>query len=120
VESESILRLIERDSHAALACAAMLAREVTNSFDDVYDLLLARSSTEKLARLLLSWVSEESRNRELRVATEFTHEEIAQMIGSSRETVTRLLSDMKRKELIRLEGATLVIPNRIALQAIAS
>jgi len=120
VESESILRLIERDRNAALACATMLAREVTTSFDDVYDLLLARSSTEKLARLLLSWVSEESRNRELRVATEFTHEEIAQMIGSSRETVTRLLSDMKRKELIRLEGATLVIPNRIALQAIAS
>jgi len=41
------------------------------------------------------------------------------MIGSSRETVTRLLSDMKRKDLIRLEGATLVIPNRIASQAIA-
>jgi CRP/FNR family transcriptional regulator len=83
-------------------------------------LLLARSSTEKLARLLLSWVAGEPRNGELRVATEFTHEEISQMIGSSRETVTRLLSEMKRKDLIRLEGATLVIPNRIALQAIAS
>jgi CRP/FNR family transcriptional regulator len=120
VERDSFLRLLERNSHASLACAAMLARDITTSFDDVHDLLLARSSTEKLARLLLSWVSGEPRNRELRVATEFTHEEIAQMIGSSRETVTRLLSDMKRKELIRLEGATLVIPNRIALQAIAS
>lgn len=120
VERESFLKMIESSSHAALACAAMLARDVTTSFDDVHDLLLARSSTEKLARLLLSWVSDEPRNRELRVSTEFTHEEIAQMIGSSRETVTRLLSVMKRKELIRLEGATLVIPNRIALQAIAS
>ncbi len=116
VERDSFLRLIESDSHAALACATMLAREVTTSFDDVYELLLARSSTEKL----LSWVSGEPRNWGLRISTEFTHEEIAQMIGSSRETVTRLLSDMKRKDLIRLEGATLVIPNRIALQAIAS
>jgi ParB-like chromosome segregation protein Spo0J len=41
--------------------------------------------------LLLSWVSGGRRNRELRIATEFTHEEIAQMIESSRETVTRLL-----------------------------
>jgi CRP/FNR family transcriptional regulator, cyclic AMP receptor protein len=98
----------------------MLAREVTTSFDDVYDLLLARSSTEKLARLLLSWIADEPRNQEIRVAAEFTHEEISQMIGSSGETVTRLLNDMKRKDLIRLEGATLVIPNRIALQAIAS
>ena len=32
----------------------------------------------------------------------------------------RLFSDMKRKDLIRLEGATLVIPNRIALQPIAA
>jgi CRP/FNR family transcriptional regulator len=120
LERDSFLRLTEHGSHAALACAAMLAHEIVTSFDDVHELLLARSSTEKLARLLLSWVSDEPRNRELRVSTEFTHEEIAQMIGSSRETVTRLLSDMKRKDLIRLEGATLVIPNRIALQAIAS
>jgi CRP/FNR family transcriptional regulator len=120
VERESFLRLIEHDSRVALECAAMLGREVTTSFDDVHELLLARSSTEKLARLLLSWVSGEPRNRELRVPTEFTHEEISQMIGSSRETVTRLLSDMKRKDLIRFEGATLVIPNRIALQAITS
>jgi CRP/FNR family cyclic AMP-dependent transcriptional regulator len=120
IERDSFLRLIGHNSHAALACAAMLAAEIMTSFDDVYELLLARSSTEKLARLLLSWVSDEPRNRELRVSTEFTHEEIAQMIGSSRETVTRLFSVMKQKDLIRFEGATLVIPNRIALQAIAS
>ncbi len=119
VEREGFLRLIERDGRAALACASALAREAVTSFEDVHDLLLARSSTEKLARLLLSWISDEPRNRDLRVAAEFTHEEIAQMIGSSRETVTRLLSEMKRKDLIRLEGATIVIPNRIALQAIA-
>ena len=40
VERDSFLRLIEHNSHAALACATMLAREVTTSFDDVYDLLL--------------------------------------------------------------------------------
>jgi CRP/FNR family cyclic AMP-dependent transcriptional regulator len=119
VERESFLRLLGSDSRVALACATLLAREVTAAFDDVHDLLLARSSTEKLARLLLSWVAGEPRNRDLRVASEFTHEEIAQMIGSSRETVTRLLSEMKRKELIRIEGSMLVIPNRIALQAIA-
>jgi CRP/FNR family transcriptional regulator len=119
VERDNFVRLIGSDSQLALTCATLLAREANETFDDVYDLLLARSSTEKLARLLLSWVAEEPRNRDLRVPSEFTHEEIAQMIGSSRETVTRLLSDMKRKELIRIEGATLVIPNRVALQAIA-
>ena len=119
VERDNFKRLLQSDSRIAFTCATLLAREVTDTFDDVHDLLLARSSTEKLARLLLSWVASEPRNRDLRVPAEFTHEEIAQMIGSSRETVTRLLCDMRRKELIRIEGSTLVIPNRIALQAIA-
>jgi CRP-like cAMP-binding protein len=71
-----------RHSEAALACAKMPAHEAMKSFEDVHDLLLARRSTEKLARLLLSGVSDEPRNRELRVSTEFAQEEISQMIGS--------------------------------------
>jgi len=120
VDREDFLNMVSCNSHAALACARLLGQEIGSAFHDVHDLLLARSSTEKLARLLLSWAAKEPRNLEVRVASNFTHEEIAQMIGSSRETVTRLLSDLKRRELIRLEGSTLVIANRIALQAIAS
>jgi CRP/FNR family cyclic AMP-dependent transcriptional regulator len=56
---------------------------------------------------------------EARLRSIMTHEEMAQRIGSSRETVTRLLSDLKRKHLIRLDGATLVIQNRTALEALA-
>jgi CRP/FNR family cyclic AMP-dependent transcriptional regulator len=48
-----------------------------------------------------------------------THEEMAQRIGSSRETVTRLLTELKRKQLIRLDGPTLVIRSRIALETLA-
>ncbi|MFY9676595.1 MAG: Crp/Fnr family transcriptional regulator [Terriglobales bacterium] len=119
VEHGDFMRLLEVDNRTAMACVTILAREVANAFGDVHDLLMARSSTEKLVRLLLSWVAGEPHNRDLRVESEFTHEEMAQMIGSSRETVTRLMSDMKRKELIRMEGSMLVIPSRIALQAIA-
>jgi CRP/FNR family transcriptional regulator len=120
VEHKDFLALMEQEG-LALSCAQALGREVQSAFQDVYELLLARSSTEKLARLLLSWVArDEAGNFDVRLASDFTHEEMAQMIGSSRETVTRLLSDMKRRELIRLEGSTLVIPDRIALQAIAA
>ncbi|MBI3645235.1 MAG: Crp/Fnr family transcriptional regulator [Acidobacteriales bacterium] len=90
VERESFLNLLEHNSDAALECARLLSKEIGTAFRDVH------------------------------VGRDFTHEEMAQMIGSSRETVTRLLSDMKRRELIRLEGSTLVIPNRVALQAIAA
>jgi CRP/FNR family transcriptional regulator, cyclic AMP receptor protein len=118
IEQSRFLQLLAMEPSVAIKCARALASEVNSTFADVHELLLARSSTEKLARLLLSWVADKPRNRDLRVVAEFTHEEIAQMIGSSRETVTRLMSDMRRKELIRIEGSTLVIPNRVALQAI--
>lgn len=45
-----------------------------------------------------------------------THEQIAECVGSTRETVTRMLSDFKNKHLIILRGATITIPNRAALK----
>lgn len=120
VERDDFLRLIARNSSVALSCAAALGRDVGKAFDTLYELLLARSSAGKLARLLLSLAGNEAGNHDLHVTSDFTHEEMAQMIGSSRETVTRLLGDMKRRELIRQEGAIWVIPDRIALQAIAA
>lgn len=59
-------------------------------------------------------------SREIRIRSSMTHEGIAQMMGSSRETATHLLSELKKKELIRLEGSTLVIRNRPALEALAA
>ena len=110
VEQHEFHSLRARDRQARMRCAQQLVSEVGTAFDDVYDLLLARSSTEKLARLQRSRVTPGRRNRDLRVDRNLTHEEMAQMIGSSRETVTRLLSDLKREELIRLERSTLIIP----------
>ena len=47
-----------------------------------------------------------------------THEEIGQMIGTSRETVSRLFAGFKKQHLIQQNGSTLVIPNRIALESL--
>lgn len=47
-----------------------------------------------------------------------THEEIAELIGTSRETVTRTLSEFKNQQLVALQGSTLMISNRPGLEAI--
>ena len=120
VEKDDFLQMLARNSSVALSCATALSRDVGKAFDTLYEMLLARSSAGKLARLLLSFAGNEAGNHDLHVTSNFTHEEMAQMIGSSRETVTRLLGVLKRRELIRQEGATLVIPDRIALQAVAA
>lgn len=47
-----------------------------------------------------------------------THDEIAQMIGTSRETVTRLFAAFRKKQFIQRNGSTLVVRNRGALQSL--
>jgi len=49
-----------------------------------------------------------------------THEEIAEFIGTTRETVTRTLSEFKNRRLVAQQGSTLVIPTRAALESYAS
>jgi CRP/FNR family cyclic AMP-dependent transcriptional regulator len=123
IEREAFLRLMENNGEIGLRSAQVLSREFQSMYRDVHDLVLARSSAGKLARLLLSWspgLPLDPGRTEIRIRSSLTHEEMAQMIGSSRETVTRLLSDLKKREFIRLEGSTLVIRNRPALEALAA
>ena len=122
VQREALVSLLEKHGEAGLRSAQTLSREFQSAYRDIHDLILARSSAGKLAKLLLSWTPPvtDNANKEIRVRYGLTHEEMAQMIGASRETVTRLLGDLRRKQLIRLEGSTLVIRNRMALEALLS
>jgi CRP/FNR family cyclic AMP-dependent transcriptional regulator len=122
IEREALLQRIEKSGELGLHTAQALSREFQSAYQDIHDLILARSSAGKLAKLLLSGANnrEKAESNEVRIRPTLTHEEMAQMIGSSRETVTRLLGDLKKKELIRLDGSTLVIQNRTALEALAA
>jgi CRP/FNR family cyclic AMP-dependent transcriptional regulator len=120
VDRKSLLSLLQAHSEVGVHAAQSLSMEFQAAYRDMHDLVLARSSSGKLARLLLSFSKTQLANaHEVRLRSSMTHEEMAQRIGSSRETVTRLLSDLKKKQLIRLDGATLVIQNRTALEALA-
>lgn len=119
IEREALLDFLRRNGEAGLHSAKALSVEFQAAFRDVQDIIMARSSAGKLARLILSW-SAGQEGKEVRIRSTFTHEEMAQMIGTSRETVTRLLSELKKKELIRLEGSRMVIRNRLALEALVA
>ena len=72
--------------------------------------------------MLLEWSSKngEAAKQEPRLKLALTHEEIAQMIGTSRETVTRLFADLKKRQILQAKGSTLVIRNKVALRALAT
>jgi len=123
IEREALIERMEKSGEIGLHSSIALSQEFQCAYRDIHDLILARSSVGKLARLLLSWLPHlphPTQSGEVRVRATLTHEEMAQMIGSSRETVTRLIGDLKKKELIRCDGSTLVIRDRTALEALAS
>jgi CRP/FNR family cyclic AMP-dependent transcriptional regulator len=120
ISRQDLMKLLQKESEVGTHAATWLSHEFQSAYRDIHDLVLARSSSGKLARLLLSCApAGVQQSQELRLRSVMTHEEMAQRIGSSRETVTRLLSDLKKKRLIRLQGATLVIRNRTGLEALA-
>ncbi len=53
--------------------------------------------------------------RSVRVKLTLTQEEIAEMLGMTRVTISQMFSEFKRKQLLDLTGKTLVIRNRRAL-----
>ena len=59
---------------------------------------------------------EEGLDSRFRIEKVFTHDEIAQMIGSSRETVTRLFTILRRRNIIETTPDSVVIRDRTALE----
>lgn len=124
VERKRFLELLESHSEMGTHTAQCLSRDYQTAYRDIHGLVLTRSSAGKLARLLLAQSSRQETHwhenpGEIRLGAVMTHEEMAQRIGASRETVTRLLSHLRKKRLIRLDGANLIIHDRTGLEALA-
>jgi CRP/FNR family transcriptional regulator len=121
VTSEDFLKLLERDKRAYLGVARALSEKLTRVMDHARLLLLSDSAAEKLAKLLVSWSDEQGKRtpQGIRINSGMTHAEIAQMICTSRETVTRLLGDFQRESILSLTGSTIVVRDRKALESIA-
>ena len=122
ISRKDLLVLLERQRSYGLSVAVAISKDFTDFFADARGLLLSISAAEKLARLLLRLADKFGRRTTNGVSfkTLLTHEEIAQMIGVSRETVTRSLNTFKRNRVIRTGEGGVVILNRVALAALAS
>jgi CRP/FNR family transcriptional regulator len=120
IDRKHFLELMEAHCEIGIHTAQCLSRDFRSAHRDIHDLILTRSSSGKLARLLLSQSPEQGDENEGRILSLMTHEEMAQRIGASRETVTRLLSILRKKKLIRLDGPSLVIRDRSGLEALAN
>jgi CRP/FNR family transcriptional regulator len=119
VYREAFLKFLREHGDASLRVAELLSRNYHTVCDQIRALALSNSVAEKLARLLLGWCAREGRETErgIHVRITLTHGEIGQMIGASRETMTRLLGTLRNKRVIELRGSSLFICNKAALES---
>jgi CRP/FNR family cyclic AMP-dependent transcriptional regulator len=83
--------------------------------------LVFKDVGSKLAELLLRLGSEHGleHKRGLVLGLKITHQEMANLIGSTRETVSLTLSMFKRKGLLQTEGRKLILVDREGLRSLA-
>jgi CRP/FNR family cyclic AMP-dependent transcriptional regulator len=114
-----LLRLMRQYGEIALWVTQHISADYASTCREIRDLILSDSASEKLARLLVGWLDQNTKSKNpSHVKMALTHEEIGQMIGSSRETVSRLLAGFKKQHLIQQTGSTIFIPSRVALESL--
>ena len=121
VRRNEFLHYLNEHKDASYLAGEQLIRDYRDAYDLVRSIALAQTTNEKLARFLLNWAAEPRQTDGGQfLKTRFTHDEIGQMIGATRETVTRALGLLKRDRVIEFSGSGLLIRDMTALQQMVS
>jgi CRP/FNR family transcriptional regulator len=117
VYREEFLRFIASHADANQNTMKQLTAQYQSACEQLRTVSLGCSPHEKLAKLLLDWPTQDPSAKDgTRIKMPLTHEEIAECIGVTRETVSRTLGEFKNRRLVSVQGSTFVIPNRTALE----
>lgn len=116
---KKILSLHAELYEALLRLHARRIRQLYGLVEDLNTLPLRARLAKQLLHLVRSYgVPSLSSSSEVRIGLQLAQEELAQLLGASRQRVNQELKSMEREETIRIEPGGLVIRNREALMRI--
>jgi CRP/FNR family transcriptional regulator, cyclic AMP receptor protein len=115
----AFLRYMRTNPQAFFQVAQLLTESHYAGHRVIQSLALSHSAAGRLAQFLLGWSTDHARGQD-HLQIPLTQEEIGEMTGITRETVTRMMASFKKKNLLRVDGVTVNICNRAALQGLAS
>ncbi|HVW76075.1 MAG TPA: Crp/Fnr family transcriptional regulator [Alloacidobacterium sp.] len=109
---DEFLDFIDRYSEAGRHSLESMADEYQSAFQDARRLALSGTAAAKLAALLLEFGQRAAcAQPEMRFTLALTHEELGNLAGVSRETITRLLSRFREEGFIHIKGTSVTITN---------
>ena len=102
IKRSDFLSFIQTNHEAALNALRQLSSNYHKAHTQICSLGLSSSAGDKLAKLLLQWcdVNLEDGSGQIVIPLVHTHGEIAEMIGTSRETLTKVLNELRESGLI--------------------
>ncbi len=115
---KDFLQFIQRHVEGSLHAAESLSNEYRSVLSDACRLALSSSIAGRVAHLLLELMveSENAQDAQPELHMSLKHEELASMLGSSRESVTRVLNSLRRKGIISIQGTRMIILRKEALE----
>ncbi len=121
IRTKDFLAFLEKYPEAAMEATRCMLNEYQATFSNMCRLALPTTVAGRLANLLLEWLNGRSQRgaRECRLTVALTHEEIAGMTNTSRETVSRVFHQFQRDKLIAIKGASLTVLQPQALEQLA-
>ncbi len=111
IPRQQFLEFLRNYTEVSLRVAEHLSMELHKAWQQARQLALSPSAASKLAQLLLSLAENGTgtKTAALKISLSMTHQDIGEIIGVSRETVARLLSEFRERGLLRAEGHSLLI-----------
>ena len=121
VQKSTLTGVIKRDPEFAMKLFSSFSERLRQS-DEVIESLLHREVSTRLATLLLNLSDRfgEDDGTGTMLDVRLTHQDLANMIASTREAVSKVMSELQREGYIEVQNRKIVIVNKEALAEHAS
>ena len=114
IQKTSLERVIKSDPEFALRLFSSLSERLRQS-DEVIESLLHREVSTRLATLLMNLSDRFGEGDGMLIGVRLTHQDLANMIASTREAVSKVMSEFQREGVIETRSRRIAVLDRGAL-----
>ncbi len=115
-------RAIRREPRAALKMMTLLELRLVQ-YEELVKCLLPRETEVRLANLLpvlaRKFGERYDDGRWVTIDLRLTHQDLAAMVASTRESVTKVLNDMRNRGVVGIEGGRITLKDHAALERLS-
>ncbi|MDD4352464.1 MAG: Crp/Fnr family transcriptional regulator [Candidatus Gracilibacteria bacterium] len=115
IPKEKFIEIIERRPEITLRLLEISSQRLKRAEELIRDLALSDAKSKIINQLhrLAAKQRAESKDGWFRIDLNLTHEKLANMVGLTRETTTKILNELKEEGFVRMEGKTIFLLDRV-------